>query len=323
MDFLFDYYPYSPGRLGTWHPGLGMRLEGDWEPSSNADAYTHDGATWGVDPLTIDRARLALALGVLKGTHGRAAQHSCFGMHEWAMVYRTSPSDVRHESESLRLSPTEIAGVVDDVGLRCTHIDAFRFFTTKAEPLNEHTPTRARQANDEQPGCIHANMDLYKYAMWFQPYIPGNLVVDCFELSVYAREIDMRASPYDLKHLGYAPIAVGNHRWSTRIRVGSARHRSEGRFVEAKPDHGTHRRGHSSICIHASPHDKPRRDADRGNECGLGNHDDHHRRTCPSRRTRAWASWWWRVHPHDTSSGVRRGIRPQSRRSPRACSSWR
>ena len=68
MDFLFDYYPYSPGRLGTWHPGLGMRLEGDWEPSSNADAYTHDGATWGVDPLTIDRARLALALGVLKGT---------------------------------------------------------------------------------------------------------------------------------------------------------------------------------------------------------------------------------------------------------------
>ena len=208
MDFLFDYYPYSPGRLGTWHPGLGVRLEGDWEPSSNADAYTHDGATWGVDPLTIDRARLALALGVLKGTHGRAAQHSCFGMHEWAMVYRTSPSDVRHESESLRLSPTEIAGVVDDVGLRCTHIDAFRFFTAKAEPLNEYTPTRARQANDEQPGCIHANMDLYKYAMWFQPYIPGNLVVDCFELSVYAREIDMRASPYDLKHLGYSPIAV-------------------------------------------------------------------------------------------------------------------
>ena len=208
MDFLFDYYPYSPGRLGTWHPALGLRLEGDWEPLSKADAYTHDGATWGVDPLTIDRARLALALGVLKGTHGRAAQHSCFGMHEWAMVYRTSPSDVRHESESLRLSPTEISGVVDDVGLRCTHIDAFRFFTAKAEPLNEYTPTRARQANDEQPGCIHANMDLYKYAMWFQPYIPGNLVVDCFELSVYAREIDMRASPYDLKHLGYSPIAV-------------------------------------------------------------------------------------------------------------------
>jgi hypothetical protein len=208
MDFLFDYYPYSPGRLGTWHPGLGVRLEGDWEPSSNSHAYTHDGTAWGVDPLAVDRARLALALGILKGTRRRAAQHSCFGMHEWAMVYQTSPSDVRHESESLRLSPTEIAGVVDSVGLRCTHIDAFRFFTAEAEPLNEHTPTRARQANDEQPGCIHANMDLYKYAMWFQPYIPGNLVADCFELSVYAREIDMRASPYDLEHLGYAPIAV-------------------------------------------------------------------------------------------------------------------
>lgn len=208
MDFLFDYYPYSPGRLGTWHPGLGVRLKGDWEPSSNAHAYTHHGTTWGVDPLTVDRARLALALSILKGTNGRAAQHSCFGMHEWAMVYRTSPQDVRHESESLRLSPTEITEVVDSVGLRCTHIDAFRFFTAEAKPLNEHTPMRAGQAHDEQPGCIHANMDLYKYAMWFQPYIPGNLVVDCFELSVYAREIDMRASPYDLEHLGYSPIAV-------------------------------------------------------------------------------------------------------------------
>jgi len=208
MDFLFDYYPYSPGRLGTWHPGLGVCLEGDWEPSSNSHAYTHDGTAWGVDPLAVDRARLALALGILKGTQRRAAQHSCFGMHEWAMVYQTRPSDVRHESESLRLSPTEITEVVDNVGLRCTHIDAFRFFTAEAEPLNEHTPTRARQAHDEQPGCIHANMDLYKYAMWFQPYIPGNLVVDCFELSVDAREIDMRASPYDLEHLGYAPIAV-------------------------------------------------------------------------------------------------------------------
>ena len=208
VDFLFDYYPYSPGRLGTWHPGLGVRLKGDWEPSSNAHAYTHHGTTWGVDPLTVDRARLALALSILKGTNGRTAQHSCFGMHEWAMVYRTSPPDVRHESESLRLSPTEITEVVDSVGLRCTHIDAFRFFTAEAKPLNEHTPTRARQAKDEQPGCIHANMDLYKYAMWFQPYIPGSLVLDCFELSVCAREIDMRASPYDLEHLGYSPIAV-------------------------------------------------------------------------------------------------------------------
>ncbi len=207
LDFLFDYYPYSPGRLGTWHPGLGVRLRrlgaviecSRLHPRRNnvgSRSPHRRPCTARASPEHSDR------------NERRDAQHSCFGMHEWAMVYGTSPLDVRHESESLRVSPTEIASVVDSVGLRCTHIDAFRFFTSEAEPLNEHTPTRARQANDEQPGCIHANMDLYKYAMWFQPYIPGNLVVDCFELAVYAREIDMRASPYDLTHLGYSPIAV-------------------------------------------------------------------------------------------------------------------
>ena len=73
-------------------------------------------------------------------------------------------------------------------------------------------PVEALAQVPDNPGhklyATRANMDLYKYAMWFQPYISGNLVVDCFELSVYAREIDMRASPYDLEHLGYSPIAV-------------------------------------------------------------------------------------------------------------------
>lgn len=44
--------------------------------------------------------------------------------------------------------------------------------------------------------------------MWFQPFIPGDLVLDCFALAVNAREIDMRASPYDLTDFGYEPIAV-------------------------------------------------------------------------------------------------------------------
>jgi hypothetical protein len=51
-------------------------------------------------------------------------------------------------------------------------------------------------------------MDLFKYAMWFQPFAPGDLVLDCFELAVHAREIDMRASPYNLADAGYPPIAV-------------------------------------------------------------------------------------------------------------------
>ena len=30
-DFLFEYYPYRPGQLAQWHPGIGVLL--DWVPS--------------------------------------------------------------------------------------------------------------------------------------------------------------------------------------------------------------------------------------------------------------------------------------------------
>jgi hypothetical protein len=208
MDFLFEYYPYSPGKLRTWHPGIGVELRGDWQPPSGASAYRSTARGWTVDPATVDPARLSLALRILQGTQTRPAQHSCFGMHEWAMVYRIAPAQLRHEQQPLRLSIDEISAAVDEVGLRCTHIDAYRFFTDEAVPLNATVPTRTDQPDVEQPGCLHANMDLFKYAMWFQPYVPGALVLDCFELSAYAREIDMRASPYNVSDLGYPAIAI-------------------------------------------------------------------------------------------------------------------
>lgn len=40
------------------------------------------------------------------------------------------------------------------------------------------------------------------------PLLPSDLLLDCFDLARTAREIDMRASPYDLREYGYAPIAV-------------------------------------------------------------------------------------------------------------------
>ena len=207
-DFLFEYYPYSPGRLRTWHPGPGITLEGEWKPTSGASAYRNTADGWLLDESTIDHQRLTLALRLLDGTQTRPAQHGCFGMHEWAMVYRSDPDTVRHTQQPLRLSIEQISAAVDDVGLRCTHIDAFRFFTDAAAPLNATVPTRESQPNIEQPGCIHANMDLYKYAMWFQAYVPGDVVLDCFALAMQAREIDMRASPYDVTNLGYEPIAI-------------------------------------------------------------------------------------------------------------------
>ena len=64
---------------------------------------------------------------------------------------------------------------------------------------------RAEQAL-EQPGCLHANMDLYKWAGKLAPFTPGDLLLDCFELARDIRELDMRASPYDLSGLGHAPL---------------------------------------------------------------------------------------------------------------------
>jgi hypothetical protein len=74
--------------------------------------------------------------------------------------------------------------------------------------LNRLQPTRETQAQFEQPGCLHAGMDLYKWAYKLSPATPGELVADCFELAVEIRELDMRASPYDLRGYGYQPVAI-------------------------------------------------------------------------------------------------------------------
>jgi hypothetical protein len=209
-DFLFDYYPYSVGRLESWHPGHGVELLGDVREYTVHPDYTRTerGATPDVSRLARHRTRLDLAIRLLSATADREPQLGCFGMHEWAMVYGQQQVEVRHSSYPLRLDPTEISAAVDDIGLRCTHIDAYRFFTPSAVPLNAHDPTRATQHEWEQPGCLHANMDLYKYAMWFQPFTSSDLVADCFALARQARELDMRAAPYDLGDLGYEPIRV-------------------------------------------------------------------------------------------------------------------
>lgn len=210
-DFLFDYYPYSPAKLATWHPGIGVVLEGP--PARrylDLHGYRECPGGVGVDARLTpgQRRRLDVAITVLDGTTTRPAATGCFALHEWAMTYRLPQDEVRHAYLPLRLAPEEIAEVVDTVGLRCTHIDAFRFFTPDAVPRNEHRPTRASQADDEQPGCLHAAMDLYKYASWFAPLVGSDLVADCFENAARARELDMRASPYDVSVFGLTPIRV-------------------------------------------------------------------------------------------------------------------
>ena len=69
-------------------------------------------------------------------------------------------------------------------------------------------PTREESPHLEQPGCLHANMDLYKWSFKLAPWTPSDLVADAFELARDIRELDMRASPYDLAAFGYAAVAI-------------------------------------------------------------------------------------------------------------------
>ncbi|MEU5720602.1 3-methyladenine DNA glycosylase [Micromonospora sp. NPDC047738] len=209
-DFLFTYYSYRPAQLRRWHPGAGVVLR-DADPAEFGRDYRA-----GADGLTLDtgqvRARRVESITwirtLLAATAGRPAQFGCFGLHEWAMVYRQTQDEVRHNAWPLRLSPAATAAVVEERGVRCSHFDAFRFFTAPARPLNLLTPTRESQHALEQPGCLHANMDLYKHSYKLSPLVPSELVADCFELARAIRTLDMRASPYDLTELGYSPVRI-------------------------------------------------------------------------------------------------------------------
>jgi hypothetical protein len=106
-----------------------------------------------------------------------------------------------HQSLSLRVSRQQICTVIDAHPPRCTHFDALRFFTGPALPLNRilPVPTRILQMSSDQPGCLHVNMDLFKWAVKLYPFISSELIADTLALALQAREVDMRASPYDLK----------------------------------------------------------------------------------------------------------------------------
>jgi hypothetical protein len=209
LDFLFEFYSYRPGRLERWHPGPGVILLGDTAEFLRWPGYRRVAAGVRFDPAALPAERRATGEFVrrlLRATAARPAQLGCFGLHEWAMVYReTTP---RHRQVPLRLGAAGTNAVVESMRLRCTHYDAFRFFTPAARPRNATAPTRAGQVDTEQPGCLHATMDLYKWAYKLAPATPAELVADCFELAVEVRELDMRASPYDLTELGYPPVPI-------------------------------------------------------------------------------------------------------------------
>lgn len=209
-DFLFEYYSYRPAQLRRWHPGLGVTLEdadeGEW---LSRPFYRKTNAGLAASPAALKPARFAFVrwlLGLLEAVRDRPPFFGCAGLHEWAMVYRAA--EVRHSRWPLRLGAAGTAAVVETLPVRCGHFDAFRFFSSAARPLNRIQPRRERAPEFEQGGCLHANMDLYKWAYKLAPFTPSELVADAFALAREIRVADMRASPYDFSALGLTPIPI-------------------------------------------------------------------------------------------------------------------
>lgn len=215
FDFLFTYYSYRPAQLRRWHPGYGTTLPASAEHASlkgygPVGSAVGDGVGVGVTAayLASQRPLVEALHRLLTATAGRTPHFGCFGLHEWAMVYRLTEDETRHADWPLRLGPDGTDAVVEGHRIACSHFDAYRFFTPPARPLNTLSPGRDDRVAFEQPGCLHAGMDLYKHAFRLSPLICSDLVADCFELAWDVRVLDMRAAPYDLADLGFAPVRI-------------------------------------------------------------------------------------------------------------------
>ncbi|MUL85453.1 MULTISPECIES: 3-methyladenine DNA glycosylase [unclassified Mycolicibacterium] len=212
-DFLFTYYSLRPRQLRQWHPGFGVVLA-DATTSEAAHPYLRrtgygphpHGVTVRADYLRSRIETVRFIARLMSATAARAPRMNCFGLHEWAMVYQ-APA-VRHEAVPLRLGSAGTDSVVESMPLRCSHFDAFRFFTEAAVGRNDRQLSRDQQIESEQPGCIHASMDIYKWAYKLGPLVASDLVMDALELAADARALDMCASPYDLRRYGFEPIAI-------------------------------------------------------------------------------------------------------------------
>lgn len=193
-DFLFEYYPMRASQLERWHPGLGFSLlDAPANATFNPTAF-----------LAKRRGDMERIRALLRAVASRPPTFDCFGMHEWAMVYRDTP---RHDLP-LRLGRADTDAVVEAHQLKCSHFDAYRFFTPAATPLNLTVITREDQVARDQAGCVHVTMDLYKLAAKMGPVVPGELLLDAFELAAQARTLDMEASPYDCRGLGFGVVPV-------------------------------------------------------------------------------------------------------------------
>ena len=177
-DFLFTYYSHRPAALRRWHPGYGRRRSPARagvrragastrsrrrrrRPRRRASSLAARGDCW----CAFIRDLLAAHRGPARAA--RAASGCTSG--RWSTGRRRS--EVRHAAWPLRLGADghrRGRGAAPDRAARTSTRSGSS--PTPARPLNT---LAAHAASDrpafEQPGCLHAGMDLYKHAYRLTP----------------------------------------------------------------------------------------------------------------------------------------------------------
>src|SRR5687767_14849773 len=128
-DFLFTYYTFRPAWLRRWHPGPEIALTGDSAREflrSPEYRETPDGIVIDAAALPPHRREFVTWLrDLLCAMQNRPAFFGCYGLHEWAMVYRQTADELRHNTYPLRFPAAELARIVESSPICCTHFDAF------------------------------------------------------------------------------------------------------------------------------------------------------------------------------------------------------
>ena len=252
-NFLIEYYGLKGikgvKRLARWSPkpeGDGILLEGATQDDLVASTLHLRGAVLQDDgilysPSTFfsskdvdDDATMIRAAApylwyraVLQQTLAAEPVLHCHGLHEWAMQYQPAgapePASAKYQSHLLlRVDRAVINEAVERKGVRCTHVDALRYFAPAAAVLNHHGAVLQRmdQLRLEQPACVHAHMDLLKLALRLEPFCDAVLLHRVLEVALSARSLDVAASPYDatMYGVGIVPIETEAGRAEYRLR---------------------------------------------------------------------------------------------------------
>ena len=129
IDFLFRYFSFPFNRLKAWTPGWGETLEGPMNETLSPHRFEETDGLVRIKEDIFPHHRekyLNWTISLLEKTISNPTCFNCYGLHEWAMVYKADK--VRHEYTKLRLSEKEICEIVEEKELNCTHYDALRFY---------------------------------------------------------------------------------------------------------------------------------------------------------------------------------------------------